>query len=156
LGHCFNPLSVYWCTGCAGELLAIIAEVHNTYGGRHCYLVHPDAAGHAEADKALYVSPFFPVDGAYELSFSELGAPLDVRIALRRSSDGGSDQLVFRAALTAGLPVAVRSVLASALRHPGSGWWVSARIRWQGLRLWLRRLPVIPRGVAAENTTGAS
>ncbi len=90
LGHSFNPLSVFWCTDLDGDLVAIIAEVHNTYGGRHCYLVRPDGVGQAMADKALYVSPFFPVDGAYELQFSALGAPLDVRIALRRPNEHGS------------------------------------------------------------------
>jgi DUF1365 family protein len=160
LGHCFNPLSVYWCTSGDGDGVAIIAEVHNTYGGRHCYLVRPDGSGRAEMPKALYVSPFFPVDGSYELEFSELAAPLDVRIALRRPNgrrsnecgpdecgpdESGSDEVVFRAALTAGPPVPVRSVLASALRHLGSSWWVSARIRRQGIRLWLRGLHTFPR-----------
>ena len=145
LGHCFNPLSVYWCTNDDGAAVAIIAEVHNTYGGRHCYLVRPDGSGRAEMPKALYVSPFFPVDGVYELGFSDLGDPLDVRIALRRSAEGRGDEVVFRAALTAGPPVPVRSVLASALRHVGSSWWVSARIRRQGIRLWLRGLRTFPR-----------
>jgi DUF1365 family protein len=153
-GHCFNPLTVYWCyrAGDGGDgapggpasgsqwLHAVVAEVQNTYGERHCYLLRPDASGRAGVDKALYVSPFFPVDGRYEMQFTEPDDRLDLRIALRRH-----DATVFRASLTAGRPDPVRSAVTAALRHPLPGWWVSARIRAQGVRLWLRRLPVMNR-----------
>ncbi len=72
-GYVFNPLTIYWCYDGAGSVpergtgapACVIAEVHNTYGGRHCYLIIPDASGHAEVDKDFYVSPFFAVDGRY-------------------------------------------------------------------------------------------
>ncbi len=70
-GYTFNPLSVFWCYDRDGELVAVIAEVHNTYRERHCYLLRPDALGRAEADKAFYVSPFFAVDGRYEMTFTD-------------------------------------------------------------------------------------
>ena len=47
LGHVFNPISLFWCHGADGALQPSIAEVHNTYGERHCYLLHPDEAGRA-------------------------------------------------------------------------------------------------------------
>jgi uncharacterized protein len=144
-GHGFNPLTVFWCHGGDGALLAVVAEVHNTYGDRHCYLVRPDARGRAVADKALYVSPFFPVDGSYEMRVSSPFDGLDVGIALRRGGD-----VVFRASLTAGAPTPVRAPLLTALRHPAPSWWVSARIRVQGIRLWRRGLPIVPRPALTE------
>ncbi|MET0629209.1 MAG: DUF1365 domain-containing protein [Acidimicrobiia bacterium] len=144
-GHAFNPLTVFWCHRSDGTVHAVVAEVHNTYGERHCYLVRPDPLGRADADKALYVSPFFPVDGRYELRVSSPCDGLDVGIALRRGDD-----VVFHAALTAGAPTAVRSPLLTALRHPAPSWWVSARIRVQGIRLWRRGLPIVPRPVRRE------
>ena len=45
----------------------MVAEVHNTYGERHCYLLQPDERGRAEADKEFYVSPFLTVDGRYRM-----------------------------------------------------------------------------------------
>ena len=44
LGHTFDPLSVFWCLRPDGSLLAVVFEVHNTYGERHAYLldVHDD------------------------------------------------------------------------------------------------------------------
>ena len=53
-GHVFDPLSVYWCYDGTGQLGCVVAEVHNTYGERHAYLVHPGADGKAELGKQLY------------------------------------------------------------------------------------------------------
>ena len=45
--YVFNPLSVHWCYRADGSLACLVAEVHNTYGGRHAYLLHPDEVGRA-------------------------------------------------------------------------------------------------------------
>ena len=47
LGHVFDPLSVFWCSPPTAAPVCIVAEVHNTYGERHAYLLRPDAAGAA-------------------------------------------------------------------------------------------------------------
>ncbi len=70
LGYVFNPLTVYWCH----RPDCVVAEVHNTYGQRHAYLLHPDARGQARVPKQFYVSPFYPVDGDYRMSLPEPGA----------------------------------------------------------------------------------
>ena len=49
--HVFNPLSTHWCYRADGSLACIVAEVHNTYGERHAYLLDPDDAGRAQADQ---------------------------------------------------------------------------------------------------------
>jgi hypothetical protein len=72
-GYVFNPLTVFWCHHADGTLAAVIAEVHNTYGQRHAYLLHPDARGRAEAGKDFYVSPFLAVAGRYRLHLPEPG-----------------------------------------------------------------------------------
>ena len=68
-GHVFNPLSVFYCFARtpdgAEAVVAVIAEVHNTYGGRHVYLLRPDDAGRDTVDKVFYVSPFLPMGGSY-------------------------------------------------------------------------------------------
>ena len=140
LGHAFNPLSVFWCLDARGVPGAVVAEVQNTFGERHCYLLHPDAQGSAQAAKALYVSPFFPVDGRYEMRLADPRARLDLAITLHRE-----DRPVFHATLRAGAPAPVRSIVLAALRNPATGWWVSARIRLQGIRLWRRGVAIAPR-----------
>ena len=159
LGYVFNPLSVFWCYegedhaggGRAGRLRCIVAEVHNTYGGRHCYLLEPDARGHAGADKEFLVSPFFAVDGRYEMRFTEPGETMEVAITLRRGANGANMEPVFRAQLAGHRTVArVRSFGAATMRHAGGSLKVIALIRWQGVRLWLRRVPLVARPVHAQ------
>jgi uncharacterized protein len=141
-GYAFNPLSVFWCYDCEGALVGVVAEVHNTYGEQHCYLVRPDAHGRAEADKAFYVSPFFAVDGRYEMTFTDPRATdeLRVEITLWRGT-----RAVFRATVRGIEDGRASSFLVESLRHPLGSQRVTALIRLQGIRLWLRRLPVVPR-----------
>lgn len=140
-GYVFNPISVHWCYARDGALAGIVAEVHNTYGGRHAYLLRPDAAGRAEADKTFYVSPFLSVDGRYLMRFSAPGEQVSVTLALRQ--DGATP---FTATLRGtARPATVAAILRASLRRPFMPQWVSALIRYQGIKLWLRRLPVVRR-----------
>ncbi|MFG2122564.1 DUF1365 domain-containing protein [Streptomyces sp. NPDC048710] len=141
LGYVFNPLTLYWCHDPDGELRCVVAEVHNTYGERHCYLLRPDGAGAAGADKAFYVSPFFPVDGRYRMRLPEPGDRLRLTVRLERAGTRPFTATVHgsRREVTAGV------LLRLALRHPLSTLAVSAAIRLHGIRLYLRGLPVQPR-----------
>ena len=95
LGYVFNPLSVFYCHGPDGALRCVVAEVHNTYGERHCYLLQPGERGRAETDKEFYVSPFLTVDGRYRMTFAAPGERLAVQMSLEQ---GG--ERVFAASLT--------------------------------------------------------
>jgi len=139
--YVFNPLSVHWCYRADGSLACLVAEVHNTYGERHAYLLHPDDAGRAEADKEFYVSPFFEVAGRYLMRFSAPGPRLQITMALRQD---GATPFTARVRGT-GRPATVGTVLGATLRFPLMSLRVSALIRLQGVKLWLRRLPVVPR-----------
>jgi uncharacterized protein len=130
LGHVFNPLSVFWCHRSTGELACVVAEVHNTYGGRHRYLL---PAERADTAKAFYVSPFFEVDGEYRLSLPEPEEHLALAITLRRNG---------ATALTATVTGTRRP---RPRRRPLVTLRTSALIRVHGIRLWLKRLPVVPR-----------
>jgi DUF1365 family protein len=141
LGYVFNPLTVYWCHRPDGTLACVVAEVHNTYRQRHAYLLRTDDRGRAEVPKQFYVSPFYPVDGRYRMSLPEPDATLALSVRLDRP-DGHSFAASVRG--RAG-PGTARALLAAVVRHPWSTAAVSVRIRWQGVRLYLRGLPVIPR-----------
>jgi DUF1365 family protein len=141
LGHVFNPLTLYWCHDPDGTARCVVAEVHNTYGERHSYLLRPDGGGTARTPKEFYVSPFFPVDGAYRMRLPVPGSRLDLTVRLERQGAGPFTATVrgTRRAATAG------ALLRQALRHPWSTLAVSAAIRVHGIRLYLRGLPVQPR-----------
>ena len=146
LGHVFDPLTVYWCFGADGTLRCVVAEVHNTYGERHAYLLTPDPDGEAEVDKQFYVSPFNDVSGRYAMRFSIAVDHVEVHISLLHG-----DHVVFDADITGTpTPATSRTIARFALRMPAMPHKVSALIRWHGIRLWMRRLPVSPRPPHAQ------
>ena len=140
-GYVFNPLTLYWCSYPDATPACVIAEVHNTYGGRHCYLLRPDERGRAKTDKALYVSPFNPVDGEYHMHLPEPDERLGITISLHRPGGGPPFVASLRGTRT---PYRTGSLLRAALRHPLSTALVSARIRRHGVHLYLRGLKVQP------------
>ena len=139
LGYVFNPISLFWAYDRTGTQTAVVAEVHNTYGGRHAYLLHPDRDGRAQADKALYVSPFYPLDGSYQIHVGEPGETVSLSVTLRRDGDKPFVATLRgrRRAVTAA------NVLRASLRYPSAR--TSALIRWQGIRLWWKGLQVQPQ-----------
>lgn len=141
LGHVFNPLTLYWCYDADGGPRCVVAEVHNTYGERHTYLLHTDSAGTATVAKDFYVSPFNPVDGHYEMRLRPPGERLRLSIRLQRPGSLPFTATVHGTRRQAKAP----ALLHLALRRPWSTLTVSAAIRFHGIRLFLRGLPVQPR-----------
>jgi uncharacterized protein len=139
LGYAFNPLSVFWCYDASGERCAVVAEVHNTYGERHGYILRPDATGEATVTKEMYVSPFNPARGSYRIRVGDPLATVVVSVTLERP---GAAPFV---ASLHGVrrPITLRTATRAALGHSGAR--TRLLIQWQGLRLWRRGLEVQPR-----------
>lgn len=141
LGYVFNPLTVFWCRDISGRPACVLAEVHNTYHQRHCYLLRCDSRGRAEVPKQFYVSPFYPVDGHYQMSLPEPGQRLALTVTLHRQ-----DGPPFVASVRGVRQEATTSrLLAAVARHPWSTAAVTGRIHVQGLKLYARGLPVAAR-----------
>jgi len=140
LGHTFDPMTAFWVLRDDGTLRTVVVEVHNTYGGRHAYLVDPDERGRATVAKAFYVSPFTPLAGTYAMHL--LLRPDRVAVAIGLDVDGAR---VLDAAVDGKpVPATPGAVVRIALRHLPMTWRVTALIRVHGIVLWLRRLPVQP------------
>ena len=146
LGHVFNPLSLYWCHDADGVLRHVVAEVHNTYGGRHAYLLPPDEGQPAMVTKKLYVSPFNAVDGYYLVRAPRPDSELDVTISLHRENQPAFIATMRGDRRRASAGQIVRLQLTAPLA-PLMG---SLGIRVQGITLWLRRVPIVPRPEVAE------
>ncbi|MFE0700951.1 DUF1365 domain-containing protein [Streptomyces sp. NPDC058872] len=146
LGHVFNPLTLYWCHDRAGRLVCVVAEVHNTYGQRHCYLLHPDARGRDQVPKEFYVSPFLDLEGTYRMRLPLPGDRLDLTVQLRQAH--GTRPLTATVRGTH-RPAGTRTLLAAAVRHPWSTAAVSLGIRFHGIRLYLKGLKIRPRPVTS-------
>lgn len=143
LGYVFNPVSFWFCHDANGALRAVLAEVNNTFGERHTYVVaHPDHRPIASTDvftvaKVFHVSPFFPVSGVYRFRFNLSAERSDVRIDY---VENGKPQLSTR--LSGQLaPLGGRALAGWAMRFPFMTLGVMWRIHVQALKLWRKRVP---------------
>jgi hypothetical protein len=153
LGYVFNPISVYYCYDRAGDLAALLYEVHNTFGQRHSYLIAVDRAQAGTLSqrcvKALYVSPFIGMDIAYDFRVR----PPSERITLAiQGSDAEGPVIVAslageRRELT---DAALARVFAT---HPLMTLKVTAGIHWDALKLWLKGVQLRPRPPAPAPVT---
>jgi uncharacterized protein len=148
LGHCFNPVSFYYCFTPGGEhLAAVVAEVTNTpWGERHAYVL-PGGDGPVlggAVDKALHVSPFMAMEQRYTWRATRPGRTLSVHIASSEHGERAFDAtLDLRRA-----PLTRRSLGRVTARYPAATLRVLALIYGHAALLWLRRVPVHPRPVA--------
>jgi hypothetical protein len=139
LGHVFNPVSFWLCRRAGGALVAVIAEVTNTYGDRHSYLCHhPDQreilrSDQLRATKILYVSPFQPVEGEYTFRFDINDARIGIWIDYGRATGGLIATLTGKR-----VPLGNAGILRSMLRRPFGSRRVLALIHWQALKLWIK------------------
>jgi len=147
LGYVFNPIAIWECFDRAGALRAIVCEVSNTFGERHNYLLaHPDGRAIAggewmEAAKAFHVSPFCEVRGHYRFRLDG-----DATHPAARIDYHDADGLLLVTALGGRAePLTDASLLRAFLGYPWMTAGVVARIHWQALRLWLRRVPWFPK-----------
>lgn len=144
-GYVFNPVSFWFCHDRAGELVAVLAEVSNTFGGRHGYLLHnPGGAPLRDgqvlwAGKAFHVSPFCEVAGGYRFRFHLRHA----RPLIRIDYDDAEGELL-RTAIS-GKPKAwsTSALLGAFARMPLLSAGIMFRIHWQALKLWLKGVPFI-------------
>ena len=144
-GHCFNPVSFYYCHDGGGALDALVAEVTNTpWGERHAYVLPrgaPSMALRAGATKALHVSPFMGMDQAYEVRANAPAETLAVHIESRER-----DARVFDATLRMRRrPLTQRALAEVTLRHPAATLRVLGLIYAHALGLRLRGVRLRPR-----------
>jgi uncharacterized protein len=143
-GHCFNPVSFYYCFDADGRLDALLAEVTNTpWGERTSYAVRRTGASgvvRGTVAKAMHVSPFMGMDQRYEWRAAAPGTTLSVHI---ENEQGGTR--VFDATLALDRrPFTARSLAGVTARYPGGALRVLAMIYGHAAASWARRVPVHP------------
>ena len=143
LGYTFKPVSFWYCHRSDGSLRAIVVEVNNTFGERHCYLLDaPQYGVELQARKVFHVSPFCEVSGGYRFRFMRTPASAaDAgRTVVRIDHDDDTGPLI-----QTSVSGTLHAITAQTLRHalwgyPAMTLAVVARIHWHALRLWLKRV----------------
>ncbi|GAC1533896.1 MAG: DUF1365 domain-containing protein [Ramlibacter sp.] len=140
LGYAFKPVSFWYCHRADTSLRAIVVEVNNTYGERHCYLLDAPAFGRElQAAKAFHVSPFCNVEGRYRFRF--LVTPARDRTVVRIDYDDAAGPLLQTSVSGALEPLTMHAMRRALWGHPLMTLAVIARIHWQALRLAAKRVP---------------
>jgi DUF1365 family protein len=144
LGYVFKPVSFWYCHRQDGSLRAIVAEVNNTFGERHCYLLdQPRWGAELTADKVFHVSPFCKVEGIYRFRFLRT----DTHVVARIAHDDAHGPLILTS-VSGELQLATRKAQWQALlQHPLMSLMVIVRIHWHALQLWLKRVPFFSKPV---------
>ena len=161
LGYTFKPVSFWYCHHADGHLRAIVVEVNNTFGERHCYLL--DAPHYGQelcASKVFHVSPFCKVEGHYRFRFmrtvhggvEKTVARIDLCDGERDGANTDPAAVLLQTSVSGTLEPITRSTLRRALwRNPAMTLGVVLHIHMQALRLWLKKVPFIHKPKPPSN-----
>jgi DUF1365 family protein len=149
LGYAFNPVSFWHCHREDGSLAAIVAEVNNTFGERHCYLLAGAGLAYGrelEARKVFHVSPFCRVEGRYRFRFMRTPERLVARI------DHDDDAGALLQTSVSGIlePISPAVMRRAFWRQPLLTLAVIARIHWQAVKLLAKRVPFVGKPTPPE------
>ena len=145
LGYVFNPISLYYCRDAGGALAAVVAEVSNTFGERHLYVLDEErapsdgATARFRAAKAMHVSPFLALDCTYDFTLARSASASAWAFV---QHEGG------RRVLDAQLwgrrtPLTTQTVVGALLRHPFVTMKTITAIHVEAARLYLKGTPVL-------------
>jgi DUF1365 family protein len=145
-GYGFNPLSIWYCHHRDGSLRAVLAEVNNTFGEHHFYLLSEGGRPlswpvEAAVDKVFHVSPLIGMDARYGFRIARPGGRLSVLI--REYQDGRL--MLVASQQGCGYALTGKRLLSALLRIPFMTLKVILAIHWQALKIWLKGAPFFPK-----------
>lgn len=153
-GHCFNPVSFYYCFEADGvSLQAIVSHITNTPWGEKFAYVHDFYAEKTtkntptgdlnifKFNKNFHVSPFMPMDIAYDWAFNvdKISKPNQLLVNMKNLQNG---QPIFTATMVLERnEISEKSLNRLLISHPFMTIKVVAAIYWNAFLLWVKRIP---------------
>ena len=152
-GFVFNPLSIWYCYDNDGRLRAVLYEVRNTFNESHCYLIKINCPTTSSIPphvvrKRFYVSPFLQMACTYTFRLTEPKKAVTLHI---RQSD--EDETVLLATMMGKQKsLDSRNLALSIFAFPLMTIKVFAAIHWEALKLWTKKVPLVPKPSPPKNT----
>jgi DUF1365 family protein len=142
-GYVFNPVSFYFCSDADDQPLAVVVEVHNTFGELKPFLLRrEDLTRHGyrrEYPKLFYISPFTDLDQRLEIRVRMPEDKLNIQV---NTYEKEAREPFFRSALTGeATPLTNRALLGYSARFPLVTLKVISLIHWHALKLYLKKVP---------------
>lgn len=144
MGYCFNPISVFFCYRADETLTAMVYQVHNTFGERHCYVIPVQVQSsvlYQQCRKSFYVSPFFDMDMDYDF---RIAGP-DERISVGICANASNEPVLNAILSGSRKDLTDRHLMAVFLQIPAITLKVIIAIHWEALRLWMKGIGLNPR-----------
>jgi len=145
LGYVFNPVSFWFFENENGDLRAVLAEVNNTFGERHCYFLNNEDGSHLNwgqtlrSTKIFHVSPFCDTEGTYLFRFfSHKSTPSQHVARIEYHLDG---PVLITSINGIEKNITLGTIVWSAIRYPAMSFGVIFRIHWQAIKLWFKGVP---------------
>ena len=146
LGYTFKPVSFWYCHRADGTLRAIVVEVNNTFGERHCYLLDaPHYGQELRADKVFHVSPFCSIEGRYRFRFMRTLRDGIEKTVARIDHDDELGPLLQTSVSGTLQPISPASLRKALWGYPAMTLGVVARIHWQAFKLWRKHIPFVSK-----------
>jgi hypothetical protein len=169
LGYVFNPVSFWLVHDREGVLRALLAEVNNTFGQRHQYVLTAPNLGPLEPNvrlgcqKVFHVSPFCDVQGSYQFELDERARQPRLAIdyfdqAQETPGKQETQPLLRTAIVVQPQPMRTLALLGAFLTMPMMTFGVMLRIHVQAFKLWrrgatFRSTPALPADEVTHNFT---
>lgn len=157
MGFVFNPVSFWVGMAAEGTIRAVIAEVNNTFGETHSYVL-AHSSGDAitaddwlVADKHFHVSPFLKVEGQYRFRFAlreSLGIWIDYM-------GPDNEATLLTSMICKPQPFTRKNIVKYALALPMVSLKALILIHWQAMKLMAKKIKYLrkPEAPATEHTT---
>jgi len=146
LGYSYNPAAFYFGYDQDDRLLFALVEVTNTFRERKVYFVPASYTGLDEAlgaeQKLFYVSPFIDLDTQFEFKLKRPHQSLYIQIDSKKQ---GSETILHSVLKGESLKLTNANLFFYLLRYPLITLGVMAKIHFQAVRLYLKRVPYLKK-----------